>query len=167
MKAIFERRSSRKFTEQPVEWEKIESMLGAGMCAPSAGNEKPWQFVVSDKKDILKDMAAVHPYAFSLERASWGILVCGDESLRKYQEDYWVQDCAAATQNILTEAQYLGVGCCWLGVYPTQKSIVRLKEMFGLPEPVIPFCMIAAGYPAEEKRLTDRFARERVHRDGW
>lgn len=166
METIFTRRSIRKYTDEKVSEEQVEKLLKAGMAAPSAGNEQPWHFIVLTERDKMVKITDFHQYANMLNEAPVAIMVCGDTSLEKYK-GYWVQDCSAATQNILLAAEDEGLGAVWLGVYPIEDRIEGLKEMFDLPETVIPFCVIAIGHPAEEKEPADRYNKERVHYNQW
>ena len=115
MQSIFNRRSIRKYTGEAVPEEMIEQILRAGMAAPSAHNKQPWHFIVIDNKDTLLEIPKFHPYSNMLKEASHAIVVCGDSTIEE-SEGYWVQDCSAATENMLLMAQELGLGACWLGV---------------------------------------------------
>src|SRR5512137_1279521 len=102
MEEIFKRRSVRKFTDQSIKDDLIKKIISAGMAAPSAGNEQPWQFIVIRNKQTLKKVSDCSPFAKVAGNAPVAIVVCGDLSLEKY-EGYWVQDCSAAVQNMLLE----------------------------------------------------------------
>ncbi len=99
------------------------------MAAPSAGGQKPWEFIIIDNAADFEPILQVHPNAFPLKNAGVGIVVCGNESRCKYPA-YWVQDCAAATQNILLEATDQGLGTCWLGIYPKPERVSVVKEIY-------------------------------------
>lgn len=162
MKTIFERRSIRKYTDKEVSDTIIKKMLKAGMAAPSAGNAQTWEFIVIDEEEIIEKIPEFHPYARMVEDASKLILVCGNKEREKY-EDFWVQDCSAATQNILLEATANNLGAVWVGVYPVQERVSKLKNLLNLPENLIPFSIIPFGYPAEEKEIIDRYNENKVH----
>lgn len=166
MQAIFERRSIRKYTSEQVSEELIEKMIRAGMAAPSAGNAQPWHFIIIDDRETLLNITEFHPYSKMLQEASCAIVVCGNLSLEKYA-GYWVQDCAAATQNILLMAHELGLGSVWLGVHPIEDRVNPLKELLNVPEEVIPLSIISIGYPAEEKEPANRFDETKIHRNRW
>ena len=100
MEAIFTRRSVRKYSKKKISDKIIFKLLNAGVSAPSAGNEQPWQFVIIYKRDILDKIMEFHPYSNMLEEAQLAILVCGDLELETHK-GYWMIDCSAATQNIL------------------------------------------------------------------
>ncbi len=164
--AIFNRRSIRKYTGQPVTDETIETLLRAGMAAPSAGNEQPWHFVVIRDRATLEAITRFHPYAQMLHGADCAIVVCGDTALERYR-GFWVQDCSAAAENMLLTVQDLGLGSVWVGVYPMADRVEPLKQLLGLPESVIPLGILPLGYPAEQKNPANRFNPERIHRDRW
>lgn len=166
MDAIFSRRSIRKYTDQQVPEELIKQILAAGMNAPSAGNEQPWQFIVIRDKDTLKKAAGCSPYARAAAEAPAGILVCGDLSLEKYP-GYWVQDCSAAVENMLIEINSLGLGSVWLGVHPMPEREEYLRKFFSLPAKIIPFALLPVGYPAQQLPAADRFDQARVHYEKW
>ena len=98
------------------------------MSAPSAGNEQPWQFIVIRQRAILDAIPSIHPYSHMLKEAALAIAVCGDLSFEVYK-GFWVQDCSAATQNILIAAHGLGLGAVWLGFYPLQDRVTRAKTI--------------------------------------
>jgi nitroreductase len=166
MDSIFKRRSVRQYTGEPVSNEKIHKLLEAGMSAPSAGNERPWHFIVVEDKLTLRKLADVSPYAKMLERAAVAIVVCGDKELTRFG-DFWIQDCSAATENILIEAVELGLGAVWLGVYPEPSRVQHVREVFSLPENVVPFSLVPIGHPAEEHETSSRYDETRVHREKW
>ena len=76
-------------------------------------------------------------------------------------------DSAAATENILIAANALGLGACWVGIYPVEERIQALRDLLGIPDHVFPLCMVSIGYPAERKGPSARFRPELVHRDKW
>lgn len=166
MNSIFTRRSIRRYKEQDISEESIEKIIKAGMAAPSAGDEQPWQFIVIKDKNILGEIPKFHPYSLMLKEANCAIVVCGDLSLER-MEGFWIQDCSAAAQNMLLMANELGLGSVWLGVYPVEDRVKSLKGLLELPESVIPLTVLPLGYPAERKKPAERFDPTRIHRDKW
>jgi len=148
--SIYQRRSIRKYTKQAVTKDQIEELLSAAMAAPSARNKKPWHFIVIEERSVLDKIPDYHPYAKMLYEAPLAMLVCGDLELDE-NIDYLVQNCSAATQNILLRATELGLGTVWLGVYPREPRMEGLVDLFNLPEHIKPISLIAIGYPAEKK----------------
>jgi nitroreductase len=166
MEAIFKRRSIRKYTKEAVADEVIRHIIMAGMAAPSACDEQPWHFIVIKQRSILDAIRQVHPYSSMLAYAQVAILLCGDLHLEKHK-GYWVQDLAAATENILIAVADKGLGAVWLGVYPREERVEGIRKICIIPEHVIPFSLIPVGYPAEEKRPKTGFDMSRIRYDRW
>lgn len=160
------RRSIREYTNQVVSSETITDLLHAAMAAPSAGNQQPWHFVVIRDRDLLSGIADCHQHAGMLRRASAAILVCGEPAIEK-QEGFWVQDCSAATENILIATEAAGLGGVWVGVYPVQDRMIGIRNLLGMPESVLPFSVVALGYPGESKPPACRYDSSRIHADRW
>jgi len=166
VKEIFKRRSIRKYSKLPISDSDIENLLRAAMAAPSAGNQQPWEFILIKDKNILADITKVHPYSQMLKEAQLAIVVCADLDKEKLS-GYWVQDCSAATENILIESQYLGLGSVWLGVYPREDRVKGIKELLNLPVRVLPLSIVSLGYPAEKKEPSNRYDKSRIHINKW
>lgn len=164
--AIHARRSIRSYTGAPVTDHQVETLLRAAMAAPSAGNAQPWEFLVVRDRATLADIPGVHPYARMAASADAAILVCGDLSRERYH-GYWVQDCAAAVQNLLLAATALGLGAVWTGVHPVPERVAGFREMFRLPEHIVPLAFIPLGHPAEDKPPVDRFDPARIRAERW
>jgi nitroreductase len=94
------------------------------------------------------------------------VLVCGDQNVPKFK-DFWIQDCSAASQNMLLAAHDLGLGAVWIGVYPAEKMVREVRNLLNIPEHVAPFSIIAMGYPAEEKLGRLRYDTTRIHNNSW
>lgn len=161
MKEIFERVSVRKYTQQPVETEKIERLLRAAMAAPSAGNQQPWTFCVVRDRALLDELAQASPYAKPLLGAPVGIAVLSKKEGLRFPE-YWQQDLGACTQNLLLEAEYLGLGAVWMGIAPLPERMKAVGEILGTNDTAQPFALIAVGYPAEKAAPHDRWDETRV-----
>jgi nitroreductase len=166
LEAILTRRSIRKYKKQTIPKETLQTLIQAACHAPSAGNQQPWQFVLLDDRKILNVIHTFHPSAKILVEADRALLVCGDLHLEKFK-GYWMIDCAAATQNILLAAHSLGLGACWLGLYPREGRVIGMKKLLHLPSQIIPFALIALGYPAEKKPREERYDPSRVHYNKW
>lgn len=162
MKAILDRRSIRKYTDQKIDKETIQKILAAGMSAPSARDERPWEFIVVENPETLKDMAQLTPYAGMLANAPLGMVICANTKQHLNME-YDSQDCAAVTENMLVEANYLGIGTCWLGGYPNQDRLDNISNYFKLPEHIQPMWMISFGYPAEMPAKKDKWDETKIH----
>jgi nitroreductase len=166
IKQILSRRSIRKYTPEPIKEEVINELLEAAMSAPSAGNEQPWQFVVINNRHILDEIPNIHPHSKMLREAPLAILVCGDIE-KEAHRGYWMQDCAAAVENLLLAASAKGLGAVWLGVYPREDRVKGLRELLNIPHHVIPFALVSVGHPAEKKPPEDRFDKTKIHFNRW
>ena len=166
MNDIFIRRSIRTFLEKPIEPEKIERILRAGMQSPSAKNRQPWEFAViqdSAEKEAISKMA---PNAALAKNAAQLIIVCCNinaipEEDRPYK--WWIEDLSACTENILLQIVAEGLGGVWLGFYPKEERIKPLAHFLNLPEHMIPFSVVALGYSNVQNTFVDRFDAKRIH----
>lgn len=158
---IQKRRSIRNYEKRPVEKEKIEKLLKAGMQAPSAANQQPWEFIVVEDKETLQKLSNAHIYAGPIKNASLGIIVLLNEKYLTFKQ-YCQQDLAAATENILLAAVELGLGAVWMGITPEEDRMAFMKEFFNLPQGIEAFAMLAIGYSSDNK-FEDRFDKTRIH----
>lgn len=161
---IFARRSIRRYTDEPVTEEQVRKLLEAAMAAPSANNSQPWHFVVVQDREVLRQLAEAHPYGRMQAQAALSVAVCADPSLSLH---HWVQDCSAATENLLLAATAMGLGGVWLGVHPNADRAARIKEILGIPQGIEVLCLVAIGHPAEKKPPRTQYNPQRVHRDRW
>jgi nitroreductase len=160
---IFARRSIRRYSGEPVSEGEITSLLEAGMAAPSANNSQPWHFVVVTDKDTLRTLAATHPYGKMLASAALAIAVCGDPSI----SDWWVQDCTAATENILVAVAGLGLGGVWLGCHGRPEREQAVRDTLGIPSQLGVLNLLSIGHPGETKEARTQYNPERVHNNQW
>jgi len=160
---IFSRRSIRKYTGQPISRQDLASLLEAGMAAPSASNRKPWHFVAITDHAKLRALSDAHPYGKMLADAAAGIAVCGDAGI----SEWWVQDCSAATENILIAAAGLGLGAVWLGCHNRPEREQAVRDVLGIPERIGVLSLLSIGRPAEEKEARTQYDPARVHDNSW
>jgi len=166
LEALLTRRSIRRYTDEEIPDKIIKKLLKAAFSAPSAGNQQPWHFIIIDDKEILKRIIDFHPHANFLKDAKKAILVCANKNLETFK-NYWPLDCGAATENILIAARELGLGSCWIGIYPRKERVENLKKLFGLPRSVVPFSLISLGYTKEKQKEIDRYKDSRIHYNKW
>lgn len=166
LKAIFTRRSIRKYSGNRVTDEQLEVLLRAAMQAPSARNKQPWHFIVINDKKVLNEIAENHPYGKMLQEAGAAIVVCGDRTIEE-MDSYLLQNCSAATQNLLLAAHDLGLGAVWLGIHPREDRIHSLVSILNLPGHILPVSMISLGSPDEVKEDQDRYLVGRIHINKW
>lgn len=160
---LLKRRSIRKFTEEPVSKEDILKLLHAGMSGPSACNKTPWEFFVITNPDVLEKLRKAAK--FSKITAPLAIVVCGNlsKALPLQFASFWIQDCSAATENILLKATDLGLGAVWCGVHPMKTAEKNVREALSLSDKLVPLNIIHIGHPAEEPAARDQFNDKKVH----
>ena len=160
---LLKRRSVRKFTEEPVSKEHIDELMHAVMSGPSACNKKPWEFYVITNEGILKELKSAS--RFTKISAKLAIVVCGNlaKALPLKFSEYWIQDCSAATENILLRVTDLGLGAVWCGIHPQKGAEDKVRECLGIGEKQIPLNIIFIGHPAEEPEARDQYDESRVH----
>lgn len=161
---IMTRTSIRSYTSQAIPADTIEILLKAGMAAPTAVNAQPWHFIAINNKEKLAELAGTNPNAGMLRQAPLAIAVCGNmnKAMQGKAREYWVQDCSAATENILLAAHAMGLGAVWTGVYPTDERVAAVSKVLKLPENIIPLCVIVIGHPAERPQPKDKWKPENV-----
>jgi nitroreductase len=169
LKMIYQRKSVRNYTEEPVSKKDLLTLVKAGMAAPTAMNKQPWAFIVTSEKEKLMEIAKVLPYGKMLEKASAAITVCGipKESIQGEANSMWIQDCSAATENILLAAEALGLGAVWVGVYPIDENIKNVRNTLGISSDVVPLAVISIGYPKGTEKPKDKWTPSKVHWQKW
>ncbi len=164
--ALLSRRSIRKYDSRELPQELPEELIRYGMYAPSACNKQPWHFIVIRDRQVLDEIADFHPNGKMLKNTTCAILVCGDE-VKAHDKGYWPVDCSAATQNILLAAHAKGLGACWIGIYPREERISKMKKIMKLPEHIHAFSLISLGYSTETPLPPKRFDASRIHLNFW
>jgi nitroreductase len=167
---IYSRKSIRKYDDKKIDKETIDLLIKAGLSAPSNVNKMPWEFVVVDNKEMLENIANATLYAKMTKDAPLAILVCGnmERTFSGEGKEFWIQECSAATQNILLAAHSLGLGAVWTGVYPTHDRIRNVSRAAKLPISIVPLSLIVLGYPESEITPSEKeLPTDRVHYNGY
>lgn len=162
--AILTRRSIRAYDGTPIPRDTLEKIVTAGMYSPSARNNRPWEFIVITDRALLQALSSIRPYWKMLSIASAAIAVLMDDT--RYTSPtvaFSVQDCAAATENVLLAAHALGLGAVWLGLHPMEAEQTAVRNLLGIPEHIDPFSLISLGYPAAEAKQPNRFEPHKLH----
>lgn len=160
---IMNRRSIRRYSQEQVSENKVEDLLRAAMAAPSASNKKPWSFVVVRNPEKLALLSKVHKYSDMCARAALVIVVLGDPEI----SSFWVEDCSAATENLLLAASGLGLGSVWVAIHPEAEDEASVRSILQIPDRLRVLCLLPVGYPAESKPPRTQFDPERVHLDSY
>ena len=156
--AIRDRRSIRKYKDQPVEQEKIEQVLDAARLAPSWKNMQCWRFLVlrdaARKEAMLAAFPEDNPGKKAIATAPVIILVCADpgESGVENGIEYYIADTANAFQNLCLAALELGLGSCWMGWYDE----AAIKAALGIPGHIRVVGVTPLGYPDQEPKPRPR-----------
>lgn len=160
---ILKRRSIRKFKNEMVSNEIIKDLLECAMAAPSACNKQPWEFYVIKNSELLDDVKKIGRYTNF--NSPCVIVVCGnrERTLSKRENDFFIQDCSAAIENILLRATSLGLGTVWCGIMPMEVTYKKAIETLNLPDNIEPLGMIHVGYPDEEKEERTQYKEDYVH----
>ncbi|NUM34126.1 MAG: nitroreductase family protein [Candidatus Brocadiae bacterium] len=170
LSVIHSRKSVRKYVvDKPVSKEDITTLLKAGMAAPTAADKRPWAFVVVTEREKLNALADGLPYGKMLKEAGVAIVVCGvpERMLPGKEADFWVQDCAAATQNILLAAEAIKLGAVWIGCYPLEERLPNIRKILGIPEAMIPLNVISIGHPIGIEKPKNKYDEKNIHWNQW
>jgi len=158
------RRCIRKFQSTPVPWDLVSKILDAGRLAPNAGNLQNWKFIVVLDQGTRQKIAEACLRQYWMAKAPVHIVVCADPKVseRYYgtrgDRLYSVQNCAAASQNMLLQAHNLGLGACWVGAFDEN----MVSNAVGLPEEVRPQVIIPLGYPDEKPAEPAKYPLENI-----
>ena len=169
-KTIQTRGSCRQFDpERPVDEATVEKLLRAAMCAPTAMDRRPWEFVVVRDKEKLRAIAEKIPNSRVGNGAQVAIVVCGslDNGLPGRGKEYWIHDCSAASMNLLLAAHGLGLGAVWTGCFPSEERVAAVREILSIPATHMPLNVIPVGYPREKVVAKDKWNPAKVHNDRW
>lgn len=161
MNSIFHRISVRKYEQRAVEPEKIEMMLKAAMAAPSACNQQPWEFYVVTDKELIGQLSEASPYAKCAKEAPVVFVPCfRSEGIAP---EYFNIDMSAAVENLLLEADTLGLGAVWMGISPDEGRMEAVRKVLDIPAILNAFALVPCGYPAEGREQENRYEESRVH----
>lgn len=169
LEVIHSRKSVRAYTKEPVMLPELETLVRAGFAAPTGANAQPWAFIIVTDRAKLDALAEVMPYGKMLKSAPGAVVVCGVSSQFRTGEarEMWVQDCSAATENILLAAEGTGLGAVWLGVFPYRERSAGVASVLGLPDDIIPFSIVSVGRPTGVEKPKDKYRPERIFLQQW
>lgn len=148
LKLIKQRRSVKEFTPEFVDWDSISKILDAARHAPSTGNLQNWKFIVVMDAGLKQAIAEAAVQQYEIVPAAVHIVVCGEtEKAKRYYgsrgEWYTIQNCAAAVQNMLLEAQSLGLASLWVGAFDEG----QIKTLLSIPPDVSVQAIVVIGHP--------------------
>ena len=166
---IMTRVSVREFTGEKISEAQIDTLLRAAMSAPSAINKQPWAFIVVTDEAKIAEFGEALPYSRCSNHPAVAIIPCGDlsKAIPGEMANFWINDVSAATENLLLAAHAMGLGAVWTGLHPDMNRVKMVQEMLGLPEHIIPLCVVPVGVPAEQPEIKDKYKPENIHFNGW
>lgn len=164
---LIERRSIRKYTDQPLSPEAVKTILEAGLLSPTGKNCRAWHFIAVEEPTMLKRLAQCKSSgALPVGRCKLAVVVACDVT----ESATWIEDASIAAAYMMLQARELGIGSCWIEVNgrlaedgtPAEDVV---SELLGMPEQVQPLCILAMGYPDEERQPqnTEKLRWENVH----
>lgn len=163
------RRSIRKYQKRKVDKEKLEAILKGALMSPSSNGRKSWEFIAVEDGEKLEKLSKCRDRGSQLlAEAPLAIVVAIDGD----PYDVWIEDASIAAVIMQLTAHSLGLGTCWVQVRGRQydgdtTSEAYIKDILGMPESAKVECMIAIGYPDEEKAPHDENALlyNKVHKE--
>ena len=166
---ILTRVSVREFTGEKISEAQLDTLLRAAMSAPSAINKQPWAFIVVTDEAKIAALGEALPYSRCSNHPAVAIIPCGDltKAIPGEMANFWINDVSAATENLLLAAHAMGLGAVWTGLHPDMNRARLVQEMLGLPEHIIPLCVVPVGIPAEQPEVKDKFKPENIHYNEW
>jgi nitroreductase len=159
LEMILKRRSVRNYTAEAVADAQVETLLQAAMAAPSADDLRPWAFVVVRDPARRRALSETHPWADMCTAAPLVIAILGDSG----RSEHWIEDCSAATENLLLAAAGLDLGTVWIGVYPQSSYEDHVRQVLNIPRRLRVLCLVPVGHPAEHKPPRTRFEQSKIH----
>ena len=161
--------SVRQFTGEKISDNQIRTLLECAMAAPSAVNKQPWAFIVVTDEAVIAQLGEALPYSRCSNQPAVAIIPCGDlsKAIPGEMANFWINDVSAATENLLLAAHAMGLGAVWTGLHPDMNRAKMVQEMLGLPEHIIPLCVVPVGIPAEQPAVKDKYLPENIHYNKW
>lgn len=166
---IMTRVSVREFTGEKISAEQIDTLLRAAMAAPSAINKQPWAFIVVTDEAVIAQLGEALPYSRCANHPAVAIIPCGDlsKAIPGEMGAFWINDVSAATENLLLAAHAMGLGAVWTGLHPDMNRAGMVQKMLGLPEHIIPLCVVPVGVPAEQPEIKNKYNEANIHYNRW
>ena len=161
------RRSCRRFTDQPVDENKVCDLMKAALMSPSGHRINPWEFIMVEDKEMLRQLSMCKAQgATLLEGAALAIAVIADTN----KTDVWVEDCSIATILIQLAAEDLGLGSCWVQMrkrFDAEgiSADENVKRLLAIPENYAVLSIVAIGHKERGSKPFDeeKMQWEKVH----
>ena len=150
--ALLARRSIRRFTAEDVSAADERALIDAGFAAPSGNNTRPWHFVFVRDPETRRRLKGMHEWTWMLDKAPLVVAVLA----RDGASPWWIEDGAAAIENMLTAATALGLGSIWCGMRDEateeEGCEARCRAVLGAPDGYRVLALVGLGHPARPKK---------------
>jgi nitroreductase len=150
--------------QKKAQQEDLLTLVKAGMQARACGNQEAREFIIVTRDDLVKAISHNSLVAGPARKAGAAIVIVGKKEDISFPEE-WSFDCAAAAENILIEAEHLGLGSIWLQVYPYADRKAHLLNILDIPAEMEPFCIIAIGYAERKPVRMNRYNERIIYND--
>jgi nitroreductase len=154
LEAIRQRRSVRDFTGDLIPREDLEKIVDAGRLAATGNNKQPWDFIVVTDRAMIEKLKVASQW---MEKAGAIIAVVMDPSSR-----WWIEDGAAAVENMLIASTALGYGSCWLEGYTLPRE-EEFKKLLNVPDDKRLLTLVPIGVPVEWPTIEKKPLEEVIH----
>ena len=163
------RRSHRKFTEEEINPDHVQTILRAALMSPTSKSQRSWQFVIVENKNDIEKLADAKDLGSQfMKGAPLAIAVLGDPQTN----DCWIEDCSIAAVSMQYQAEELGLGSCWAqmrgrGLTDGTPADEVIRGILDIPANYRTLCIIAFGHKADERKPQneDNLKWENVHVD--
>lgn len=151
------RRSCRRFTDEPVSQESVANIMRAALMSPSGHRINPWEFVLVEDKETLRQLSVSKAAgAQLLEGAAMAVVVIADTE----KSDVWVEDCSIATILMQLAAEEEGLGSCWVQIRLRKdadgvSAEENVRSLLGLPMNYAVLSIVAIGHKERESKPFD------------
>jgi len=160
IEAIKKRRSVREYLAEAIPEEKINQILMAAMCAPSANALYPWDLVVVSNPETKEILAKATPWSSHAQSAAVVIVVVGHPQ----KSSEWLEDCSITAEHLWLEATEQGLSSCWIQIRGNDTAEKEIKELLNIPEECRVLCLMPLGKPAvtSPEHGDDKFDKSKV-----
>lgn len=151
---VKKRRSHRKFTEEKLTEEQIQTLIETALMSPTGKSLRSCSFCVVENPDLIARLSqAKNAGSQFAAEAQCCIVVVGDPAI----SDVWIEDASAAAMSILYQVEDLGLGACWVQIRCRQDADGResenvVREILSLPENIRVLCFLAIGHKGMERK---------------
>lgn len=170
MDILLNRRSVREYDEKKeIPYDILKQLCIYASQAPTARNQASKEYIIVDDKAVLKELSLAPGHADFVSKAAAAILVVGTDPKKLATPAMQVQDCACAVENILLGATQLGIGSCYIGVYPIAERMDYYNHLMKIKNDSFVFALIALGYPKDDQAFYFKSKLEdgQIHRNRY